>query len=199
MREQSRDRVLEALRRHRQPVTARELSAELGLHVTTVRYHLDALAANASAVRVPAAASGERGRPELHYAVVDAERAREELLALLANLVDRGAGREAAQEAGEAWADAVPVVGTGAPLVVAAELARRGFAPEPTSAGMDLHGCPFRDAATSAPGVVCAIHLGLTRRLVERADGEGTWDVTLEPFVTDSLCRVGLTLAKGAT
>ena len=198
MREQSRDRVLAALRRHRQPVTARDLSSELGLHVTTVRYHLDALAANGSAVRVPAAASGERGRPELHYAVVDAEAAREDLLALLASLVDQGAGREAAERAGEAWADAVPVVGAGAPLAVAAELARRGFAPEPTASGMDLHGCPFRDAAKLAPGVVCAIHLGLTRRLVERADGEGVWDVTLDPFVTESLCRVGLTPAKGA-
>jgi len=198
MREQSRQRVAEALRDAAQPATARDLAAVLGLHVTTVRYHLDALAAEGTAVRVPAIASGGRGRPELHYAAVDATGAKEEMLALLAGLVDAGEGRAAAERAGEAWARSLGSVGTGAPVVVGAELARRGFAPEPTSTGMDLHGCPFRDAARHAPGVVCAIHLGLTRGLADSADGPGAWDVTLEPLVTDTLCRVRMTPAGSA-
>ena len=190
--------VFEAMRGYGAPVTARWLAASLGVHVTTARYHLDRLVSAGAVVRTAHAPKGMRGRPELTYALVDADSARDSLIVLLADLVDSGTGPEGALAAGRAWADAIPDVTGDAPETIERVLAVRGFAPERTESGFDLHGCPFRDAALRSPRVVCALHLGLTQRLADRADGVGTWSVDLEPFVDPTLCRIALSAGSAA-
>ncbi|WP_428093783.1 helix-turn-helix domain-containing protein [Demequina sp.] len=184
--------VAEALRRRGAPATAQELAFSMGLHVTTVRYHLDKLVAAGAAVRGRTATAGRRGRPQFEYTIVDKIGARDEMLAALVGLVERGEGSAGAVAAGARWADAVGPLAGDAPLVIERELAERGFSPRVTPEGLELHDCPFRDEAREAPGVVCAMHLGLTQRLADRADGERVWAVDLRPFVTPTLCTVSL-------
>jgi predicted ArsR family transcriptional regulator len=191
MHEAPHERVEECLRASGEPATARTVAGSLGIHVTTARYHLDQLAAQGRVSRRTATGTPRRGRPEFEYTLVDAEAARLELLSVLAGLVERREGSREAIAAGEAWARRLSPTRSDAKGAIVDELASRGFAPIETATGLDLHDCPFREAAQRSPSVVCGLHLGLTRGLAEGASGE--WDVTLEPFVTDSLCRVGLT------
>lgn len=193
MGEDPRRRVIVAARSSDGPVTAAAIAALLRLHVTTARYHLDRLVDDGLAARATAPGSGRAGRPSVTYSLVDSAAARTELVTVLAGLVDRGEGREGAQAAGEAWADSLPAPAGGARRAIEREFAARGFSPQPTETGLDLHDCPFWDAALAAPGVICGLHLGLTRRLAERADGRGTWSVELEPFVGTRRCAVTLT------
>jgi predicted ArsR family transcriptional regulator len=190
--------VLVAMREAGTPITSSALASYLGVHITTARYHLDRLVARGTVVRWASAHSGVRGRPQLTYALIDAEAARNELVALLAGMVDRGEGATSAVEAGRAWADGIPDVEPNAHVALERELAVRGFAPERTALGFDLHDCPFRDAARQSPGVVCALHLGLTQGLADRADGDGSWRVALEPLVRPTLCRVSMARERAA-
>lgn len=181
------DAVVAAVRAGGGEVTAAELADALGLHITTARYHLDRLA-ETGRVRSKALRAGGRGRPRLTYVLVDADRARSELISVLAGAVARGEGPEGAVAAGTAWADSVEVAQGNAADAVATEFARLGFGPIMEGGTVELHDCPFRDAARQAPGVVCRVHLGMAERIAERAEPGAT--VTLEPFVTDTMCRV---------
>src|SRR3954451_16494245 len=58
----SRLRLLDALRASERPLDVRELAAACGLHITTVRFHLDVLA-DAGLVTSRTGQSGTRGRP----------------------------------------------------------------------------------------------------------------------------------------
>jgi predicted ArsR family transcriptional regulator len=66
-----------------------------------------------------------------------------------------------------------------------------GFAPAISDGASDLevrlHHCPFREVAERHTDVVCALHLGLMQGALEelRAPLKA---VSLEPFVTPSLC-----------
>jgi len=63
----SRVRLLDALRASQRPLDARELAAECGLHVSTVRFHLDVLS-EAGLVRSHSESPPRtRGRPRLLY------------------------------------------------------------------------------------------------------------------------------------
>lgn len=182
------DAVVTAIREAGGTVTAASLAARLGVHVTTARYHLDRLA-DAGTVRAHSTKAGVRGRPSLRYALVDPGRAREELIAVLAGAVERSAGPSDAAAAGAAWADGVQVA-AGDPIeAVFDQFERLGFEPELTERGIDLRGCPFRNAARSVPGVVCGVHQGLAQRIAERASGQQI-ELRLEPFVDEHLCRI---------
>lgn len=171
-------------------MTAAQLGEALGVHVTTARYHLDRLV-GAGLIRSESVRAGRRGRPTLHYSLVDADAARQELIAVLANAVSRGDGPDRVAAAGAAWADSIRMERGDAVDALVHEFARLGFDPQTTEDGVDLHDCPFREAARAAPGVVCGVHGGLAQRIVERAsDGEA--QATLQPFVTDQLCRISI-------
>jgi predicted ArsR family transcriptional regulator len=72
--------------------------------------------------------------------------------------------------------------------------AELGFDPEPAADRREvlLRGCPFRAVAREHPRVVCAVHLGLLRGLLERLGG-ATAGADLQPFVEPEMCvaRVG--------
>jgi predicted ArsR family transcriptional regulator len=203
----SRLRLLDALRTSDGPLDVRELAAACGLHVTTVRFHLDVLT-DAGLVTSRAGQSGMRGRPRRLYtpasrAVAAGGHTGYELLSAILAAHWAGNRKERAQRAEQAgWAWAGPREPTPAPTVAAGTLAEAavhvnavfaelGFDPELDRDGENmqirLHACPFRAVAETHPEVVCSIHLGLLRRTLADVDAPPA-AVTLQPFVQPHLC-----------
>jgi len=178
------ERVLAAVRDAAAGVTAGELAALLGLHVTTVRFHLERLAADG---RVAGAAvpTGGRGRPHVVFRAVRVPDARAGMLAALAEAAaGEGPVAERAQNAGERWArtlDLGEVGEAGVAGALADVFAQLGFAPERAEGGLALRACPFLDDARRHPEVVCGVHRGLAIGIARRAGGE----VELRPFQGD--------------
>lgn len=131
------------------PVTAADIGAELDLHHSTVREHLDALVKSGSVV-VSTRATGRRGRPALCYSAVTADP--HQVLSSYVTLLDAvadtlGEGPEAHETAlaiGRRWAErteaaatpqSVPEADATEELLVGLtpELARLGFAPAATA------------------------------------------------------------------
>lgn len=193
----TRRQVLDALAAAAEPRDAHSLSVELGLHVTTVRFHLDQLEA-ARLVKRSVVAEKRRGRPRTLYVAVELvdrdENSREQLIEVLAGALaerDPDDGRGSAVDAGRAWGRQLergrsePAEGRGALLDVLDEL---GFEPQPQGDTVHLLACPFRDAARQNPGVVCSVHRGLIQQIL---DTDGTVrNVRLLPFVQPDLCVI---------
>lgn len=202
-----RDRVLQLVREHDGPVDAAELAGQLELHVTTVRFHLDALCEQGVVERTRIASTGV-GRPRTGYIAAQGQldyQILAEVLALeLGDTADKR--RRRAQRAGRRWAKGITArLAAEPPAAQAGEVLdrraqrttevfqRMGFGPELlSSASADrrtirLHGCPVRELAAAHPEVGCALHLGLLEGLV--ADRQSSsLQAELEPFVEPELC-----------
>ena len=185
-------RVLASLEAAPSPLTAAELADRMGLHVTTVRSHLDRLEA-AGLVAHEAVGERRRGRPGFRYRSTrqEPDRARGELIGVLAAALASSPGADAALTAGRQWAEGIEPSGAAAAEVLAEAFQRLGFSPRPDGNLIRLHSCPFRQAAREHPEVVCRVHLGLAQRLAEMSDG-GAPTVELLPFVEPELCVVAL-------
>ncbi|WP_448004288.1 helix-turn-helix transcriptional regulator [Agromyces bauzanensis] len=206
-----RRQVLEAIARSTHPVDALTIAAVLGLHVTTVRFHLDQLE-TAHLVRRQVGAEPRRGRPRIRYVATSGpeEDSREQLIEVLAAaLAERPDGRAQSVEAGHRWADALAPTrpdaeadadsgdASGVDTLVRV-LDDLGF--DPLLAGDDeirLRACPFRDAARDHPQVVCSVHRGLIEQLLRSRGSDRRAD--LLPFVEPELCLVTLAAPDGRT
>ena len=211
-RNRQRDRVLRFVREHGGAVDANELAARMGLHVTTVRFHLDALCDEGAIARTRIARGGV-GRPRTGYIAVRDRLDYQSLAEVLAlELGDTAqTRRRRAQRAGRRWAERIAanspreapvaraVSGTGESVdhraaMIADVFDRMGFAPElsPTAGGRQrairLHACPVRDLARAHPEVGCAMHLGLLQGLLARSPARAAMRAELEPFVEPELC-----------
>ncbi|ACZ30661.1 putative transcriptional regulator [Xylanimonas cellulosilytica DSM 15894] len=196
-----RTRVLDLLSASPDAPTAQQLAAELGLHVTTVRFHLEQLEAAGLVGRETRRRAG-RGRPGVHFRLVgagldgpDLDAARDEMIGALAEAVaapDGATRTDAARSAGHRWAERLPVPAAEPQAAVAQAFTHLGFGPEPDGDALLLRSCPFRQAAREHPQVVCAVHLGLAERLAARAPHGEDVQVTLRPFVEPELCVVHL-------
>ncbi|WP_052710839.1 ArsR family transcriptional regulator [Pseudofrankia sp. DC12] len=218
----SRLDLLRLLRAAPGPLDARELALESGLAVSTVRFHLDRLAAAGLVVSGPRARSTP-GRPRVTYAPTspgDERGGYEHLAAMLAaNLAD-SAGEKAAraERAGRAWADECYsarspdghlIVGNARGPAghqtralgdvmreVMALFTEVGFDPElagePGAKRVLLHACPFLGVAKAHPEVVCTLHLGLLRGALEHLAAPPL-DTRLVPFAEPGLCVAHLT------
>ncbi|BCJ77495.1 hypothetical protein CS0771_70390 [Catellatospora sp. IY07-71] len=178
----SRRRVLDTLRTAGVPQDVLALARATGLHPNTVRFHLKVLI-EAGYVIESRQASGGRGRPQAVYACAAPtthEGGYALLAELLASMLDDAAGVEPARAAGARWQRAAGPAGVApnAPGTLGEAAARAtalfaelGFdpvrTPERDAARIELHACPFLDVARRHPGVVCGVHLGLLRGLVE--------------------------------
>jgi predicted ArsR family transcriptional regulator len=104
-RNRQRERVLELVREHDGPVDAADLAARLGLHLTTVRFHLDALCSEGTVERTRIARAGV-GRPRTGYLAVRERLDYQSLAGILAlelgNTADKR--RRRAEAAGRRWA-----------------------------------------------------------------------------------------------
>lgn len=194
----ARRRVLDVLVGSRHSLDAKAVAGELGVHITTARFHLDQLEA-AGLVQRRTARENRPGRPRVVYALsasLRAADAREQLIEVLANALGdpvpaggppRRRGRAAALAAGERWADvmeqrehadsgpAASAEAGGADPVhdLVDVLDSLGFAPEAVGDEILMHECPFRAAARERPDVVCAVHQGLVERMLASTPANG--------------------------
>lgn len=192
--------VLEFLVESGEPLDAPAVAAQMNLHVTTARFHLEQLL-GAKLIRREPDRSGQRGRPRIRFTAVRAARgdARDQLGHALASVLaeDDDGGRARAIRAGEKWSEAFAgglTASTSAGATPLVELLDQlEFAPQLDEAGRSiaLTACPFREAARANPGVVCAVHLGLIQR-VALTLGHDDSAVELRPFVGPHLCVVDL-------
>lgn len=201
----SRSALLATLRDQTEAVTMAALAALSGLHVNTVREHLEALA-RLGLVHRHASAPNGRGRPAWLYLATGAEGAPSEyagLAAALAATIHRTSDTptEDAAEAGEDWgrrlADergARPVAdATTARGEVVDLLDELGFGADsdPSNTVVRLTRCPLLAAAHQFPDVVCGVHLGLVRGALT-AYGADTQGTDLVPFAEPGACLLRL-------
>lgn len=197
--------MLEALQTAGTPLGVAELAAKVGLHPNTARFHLDGLVEQGLAERN----TEERdtpGRPRALYAAsrgsAPAGQRSYRLLAQILTSYLAGVSRrpeKAAQRAGEEWGRYLAqrpapfrrVDAAAATRELVQTLDEIGFAPEATPGSRKrqvlLHHCPFREAAEQHREVVCSVHLGLMRGLLDELDAPLEAE-SLEPFVEPDLC-----------
>lgn len=203
----TRRRLLALLRADDAARDAHDLAQVVGLHLTTVRFHLEVLRRAGLLGRSSSPQAGA-GRPRTVYAAVSAARAdvsdgyRQLAGLLAAHLSDTAEARSVrAEQAGRDWAGhLLPAVGdTGLTVGEAAGrvsglFADLGFEPELTTIGQDrqiaLRACPFRAVAREHPEVVCSVHLGLLRGSLAQLGASAT--SRLMPFVEPELCLAHL-------
>jgi predicted ArsR family transcriptional regulator len=197
---ESRVAILRLLEDRGTPQSVETVAEEVGLHVNTVREHLDRLVMAGFAARAPEVRH-TRGRPRMLYrslardAIAELDqRVRDELTrVLLAGPHPRVEDAQVrAEHAGEVWAEHYPCdtagrdAGTRESQLAALHDHFRalGFEPEPGSDGLTLRlqHCPFAELEEEDGDVMCRIHLGLTRGMLMRHAG---------PLTVDSIVRVG--------
>ena len=209
-----RRRLLKLLRRSDTPLDVYQLAEVTGLHITTVRAHLDLLA-KAGQVTVQKTPRTTRGRPRTVYAA-RTEEAPPDGYRPLAALLAAHLGptprtrRRRAEKVGRDWATSlIPTTNTTDPDETAHRIVdlftEMNFDPElvdpaPATGEREirLRACPYRDVAREHPDVVCAIHLGLLQGAITQLGAPPT-AVRLVPFVKPHLCLAYLTPDREGT
>lgn len=225
LRSPARRRVADALAQEKNGLDAHQIADAIGLHVTTVRWHLERLEA-AGYVASRSERAGGAGRPRKVYTVVeqtdkpDAERDRRslELLGgLLTQMVSTQDERPVSpEEAGEKWAsEHVHTSSSTEPAQTPGEWISKiggltdvlnswGYTPAISTNGdgqradIRLAHCPFRELARDNPAVVCGIHRGLIRGTMRKL-GETDTEVDLLPFADGDTCIAHLTHHPSST
>ncbi len=206
--------VLEALRVAPAPQSIAELTEQFGVHVNTVRFHLEALIRTGQVEQVAVAPSGP-GRPPLMFRVrpgmdpTGPRRYRLLAAVLATGLADGPEATARLTRAGQLWGAALagesePAAGVGEQEVVerlVALLAELGFAPEwePGAEGerIVLRHCPFLELASASTRLTCPVHLGLMRGVVETL-GSTVEVERLDPFVEPDRCVAVLSRSPAA-
>lgn len=203
-------------------LSAKELGELVGLHVTTVRFHLTQLV-EAGLLESHAVRSSGAGRPGKRYRAatgsIDAE-STEESYRLLAQLLAETFGARhddgtpfTPEEVGAAWAHRqgleAPDPATSSQATTAGEwlakvgmmidvLREWGYTPNlrTEDAGrtveIEISSCPFLPLAQSNPEVACGVHRGLMRGTLDRL-GEPDAELSLVPFVDPNRCLAHIT------
>lgn len=196
-----RRRVFDAL--EAEPRSIASLADTLGLHVNTVREHLDGLVGSGLALRSQLAPKG-RGRPGWGYAARPgaASPSVGEYATLAKVLADHVAAQGGdvqgdMRRLGHGWGAAL-VTGRGdagggadADREVISLLGDLGFDPESTPSCVRLRQCPMLEVARERPDVVCSVHHGMVEGALEAAGGDAA-KVTLEAFAEIGACRLHL-------
>lgn len=190
------------------PMAIDELASRLGLHVNTIRGHVDLLE-QACLVERTVERRPTPGRPRILFAAAprDARSPTGEGYRFLAEILSTwisGASEDPASDAeaaGEQWGRQLardadgPLSAERAIEQVMTTFAELGFQPkraetddtERSSTVLQLHDCPFRDLARDQSNIVCSVHAGLLRGMLAELGGGVTLD-ELRPFVAPSLC-----------
>ena len=184
------------------PATLADLADETGLHVNTVREHLDGLL-QAGLVRREAAAPTGRGRPAWLYRSVPrmggAVTEYAGLATALAAVIHRTSSDPTAdaEKAGEDWgrelANAAGRPETGDPAGRRRQVTKifetMGFEPDADDEHVEvrLTRCPLLDAALQHPDIVCGVHLGTARGALETYGLDGS-RADLLPFAEPGAC-----------
>ncbi|MEV4823467.1 helix-turn-helix domain-containing protein [Micromonospora sp. NPDC049274] len=206
----SRRQILDRLRATDVPTDVKELAAATGLHPNTVRFHLEVLIEAGFVTGQPAQRGGP-GRPHTVYRSVAPPvptSGYQFLSTVLAAQLHRRDAGELAEEAGNSWlrrghAPTAPTPGADpvstATTTALALFTELGFEPVhvggAASGQIDLRACPFIDVARQYPDVVCGMHLGLLRGVVEATAPNVSAD--LIPFARPGTCVAQLTFDRG--
>lgn len=187
----TRARLFASLSELKRPAGTAELAERLRLHPNGVRVHLERLEAAGLVVR--GQAPQPRGRPRDAWTIApdarpggDRPSAYADLGRWLARAIPSRPGRlkdveNAGREIGRELAPADAAEGQ---ETMRATLVALGFQPRERAARDGrltycLGNCPYRDAARENQEVVCTLHRGITRGLLEALDP----DAELEAFV----------------
>lgn len=200
----ARGRVLALLQDAGEAMTSVEVAGRLAMHANSARFHLEKLADEGLVGRERESRSTP-GRPRLLYraaaSVPPAHRSYRLLAEILTGaltdqLPDPATG---AHDAGQAWGRALmpPTTAGRHPDdtevidTLVASMDRVGFdshvVVEPQSLRVEVSHCPFLEVAEQHHEVVCSVHLGLMRGVLEQAGGSVTVE-RLEPLVEPSRC-----------
>ena len=193
----SRSQVLLALRGHDGSATLEDISETTGLHVNTVRGHLDVLIAGGYVESGHEEPQG-RGRPRLTYTCTPASASPYEELALaLSDALDSADARSLAKETATKWR------GTAGPLAPASNpdeavdravegLRAVGFDAEATVLGdsIVLGACPYASLIADNP-IICDIHTELLAHML-RDTGQDVTVAGMDVWVRPTLCRARL-------
>jgi predicted ArsR family transcriptional regulator len=204
-------RILELVQEAEAPLDARELGTRVGLHLNTVRSHLQILA-EAGLVSARREERTRPGRPRVLYEAtaepLDA-RAHASYRLLAQILASHLAGSERdpsarAEEAGQVWG--AHLIRRPAPFTsiskeqtideVVQLHEQFGFRPQlrrvKNGQELVLKRCPFQEVATTYQSVICPLHLGLMRGALAQL-GTGVEADWLEPFAEPGACVGHLT------
>lgn len=197
------------------PQTVAGLAAALGVHVNTIRAHLDRLQTEGMITQEKGSPYG-RGRPARRFHLSE-EASRQSdppgrdyrlLSEVLLGVLRYRSGGELEQEArgsGVRWGRHLasshsPKPGKEPNPEEAAELVERvfermQFAPEVqrTERGWDvlLHNCPYKEVARDNQDAVCSFHHGVLEGIL-KVIGSDLEPESLEPFVRPDVCRASL-------
>jgi len=197
----SRMHILSLLRSSSTPLDVAQIAAHSALHPNTVRFHLRVLV-DAGLASCRTDHTGSAGRPRLVYTPVGFGDPQPDGFQLLADILTSYLATSStvparlAEEAGQAFArrhqqPAQPVTADEAVRHVTTMFAELGFEPELVDDGQEmqlrLRACPFGALADKYPEVVCAMHLGWLRGILQQLDAPVTAR-TLHPFIEAHLC-----------
>ena len=196
------------------PLDARQLAERVGLHVNTIRVHLNALA-EAGLVSSETLPPRGRGRPRIAYrpmAEVGDEGGRRyrllaEILTTLAARFGRKAGDQLV-EIGESWGrymvESPPPFesltddeAVGRLLALLDDVGFRSELETGRRRRIRMRPCPFLELARAHRDIICPIHLGLMRGALSES-GATTRVTRLEPFVQPDLCVAHLARGRPA-
>lgn len=201
----TRARVLGALEESGRALSAAELGRLLEIHPNSARFHLEALT-TAGLVRRGREGRNAPGRPKVLYTVTPAARSGERryqfLSEILTDLVQDAVpdAPAAAERVGRAWSRDRPrakPIGTEdeALSTLVGELDEVGFVSrvvdEPESLRVEVSHCPFLEVAQGHNDVVCSLHLGMMRGVLDEVDAPLSVR-ELQPLVEPGLCLAHL-------
>jgi predicted ArsR family transcriptional regulator len=207
----TRARVLALLQDAGAAMDAPEIGRRLGMHPNSVRFHLDALTESGLVARDREPRSAP-GRPKVTYASTaaapDMTRRRYRMLAEMLSKVLQDnvpAASAVAERAGRSWSASLADSRSqgepspqGDPGVLVDMLDELGFASRVVDDGeslrVEVDHCPFLEVAAEHQDVVCALHLGLMRGVLQRMRSPIRVR-DLEPLVAPSLCVAHLSTA----
>jgi predicted ArsR family transcriptional regulator len=188
-------------------LTAADVAAATGQHLSTTRAHLERLVEAGLLVKARAS-GGLPGRPAWRYRATTADPAPAPYRALAAALLDHlprdgGDLRDAAARIGRDWgrqlAASVPA-GDDPVETLTAVFDGLGFSPQPGPAGsgaeapeLHLHTCPFLELVGHNPDAMCGLHVGVAQGVLD-SRGVTSDRAVLEPFGAPHACVVRLPL-----
>lgn len=203
----SRERVLKFVEAAGEPVDLASIARRCEIHENTARAHLEALVADGYLVRAAGQSTG-RGRPPwLWSAPRRVANPYAGLARALARQVVAGSREPVtdAISAGREWGRALardyviePREDAEVATAVGGVLDAMGFDPQPadSSGRISLHACPILEAAEEYPQVVCNVHLGIIRGVLQEL-GQDELDTSLIPFKSPGCCELQLGADRG--
>jgi predicted ArsR family transcriptional regulator len=205
-----RNVILDALLEAPAPMSVQMLAEQVGLHVTTVRFHLAKLISSGAVNVVPGSSSG-RGRPPAHYEAAPRSR----LFTFLPLLLDQFGSTEAAREqlaanAGRIWARNhsahILQIDVPDPASVALEiLGQLGFRVSTVTSIFGEHelkicSCPLREIALTHPEIASGIQRGAIEEALALTSPAlaSQYSVSIVPDALNGECEVMVRLVPAS-